>query len=429
MDQETKKISVIEQLTEKDSAIEIKNSGRREKTENNKIEQGVKELYQSPEMNFFRKPLGLNKRTVGLIVVLTVVLALLAGIIGGLFILTRQNIKIPFFGEIKLRQYFPTREVTLVTEKKVTVTNDLRLDALSKDLGSKIVQVFLAKKEKESLSFLEQIYAPEQVETVAVIITNDGWLLCVGLLDQEQDYVVIDTDNQIYTSEKMILDEVNKISFLKINISNKPVIKFATLNEITSGQQVIIWDKQNKIHLTEVSYPQARKIQSVDDLIRSTDRFSDYLELELSMPSKSFPNSLIFGLDAGLIGVINASQISSAWHFESIIKQILSQTLIQRPYLGVDYLLIEEAPGLISPLFQELKAGAIIYGPPIIGSPAAKAGLRNADVITKLDGLKIGREWNLTYLIQNKKPGDQVEIMFLRAGEEQSVQITLEALE
>jgi membrane-associated protease RseP (regulator of RpoE activity) len=59
------------------------------------------------------------------------------------------------------------------------------------------------------------------------------------------------------------------------------------------------------------------------------------------------------------------------------------------------------------------------------GSPAAVAGLREGDVITEFAGAKIQNIEDLMGQLSTKKPGDEVEIVVLRASQPHSVKATL----
>ena len=430
MAQERKKITVVNGIDEK-GEIKVEESERLETDEEHEkiVEDGVKKLYQSEQLVRLDKPNMCRTNKFGLII-LAIIFGLLAGAAASFFIVTQETIKIPFYKEINLRKYFPTKEVTLVTEKKVTVTQDLRLATLVKDFNGKVVKIFVAKSlpKEGQLPFLEQIYAPWQIKSLGTIITNDGWSVSSGDFNPPtggEKYVAVSEDNKIFPVQTIIQDPLTKIYFLKFSAENLPVIKFASLDETTPGLMVIILDKLNNLHLTSVSQPQAVSISKTDDLIHSADRYDESLKLDPRTSLSAFPNAPIFGLDGALVGLITNEKIVPAWQFKNLINQILKGQQAKRPYLGIDYLNIEEAPGLQSPLFKDLNNGAIVYGNPAKNSPAEKAEIKNADIIVKVDGLPLTAEHNLTYLVQNKNVGDTIELTILRAGEEKNIKIIL----
>ena len=59
------------------------------------------------------------------------------------------------------------------------------------------------------------------------------------------------------------------------------------------------------------------------------------------------------------------------------------------------------------------------------GSPAAAAGLRVGDVVTKLNDQPIDQEHPLQSLMVKFRPGDKVRLAILRDSATQTVEVTL----
>ena len=59
------------------------------------------------------------------------------------------------------------------------------------------------------------------------------------------------------------------------------------------------------------------------------------------------------------------------------------------------------------------------------GSPAAKAGLKQGDIMVEFDGKAIGNLYDFTYALRAKKPGDEVTVKVMRDGKPVTVKCTL----
>lgn len=419
----TKKIDIADNLEEKEE-IEIKKSRRLTSLEErqNKAKKEISDFYQNKDFSF-QKPDRPSKGLVWLVIVWSIVFGLIAGTAASFFILTRETIKIPFSGkEIKLAEFLPAQEFNSITEKNVTVLAETRVADLVKDLSAKTVRIFKAKSEGET-SFLEQVYAPWQMLGTGAFVGSDGWLITAYGFEQGTKYVAVDQDNKILPIEKTINDSITGLGFFKIGEEKVSGFELGKREEITAGRQVAVLDKFQNFHLTEISQVKVRDILKTEDLVYSTDKFSGFLRLGLS--ENSFPQGLIFGLDAKILGFISGGKAIPAWQVQILFDQVLAAQEIKRPVLGLDYLLINEALGLTSPRFKDLKQGAIVYGQPNENSPAWEAGIKNADVIVKVDNIVLDENQNLTYLIQQRMPGDEIVLTILRDKEEKTIKAVL----
>jgi hypothetical protein len=63
----------------------------------------------------------------------------------------------------------------------------------------------------------------------------------------------------------------------------------------------------------------------------------------------------------------------------------------------------------------------------VSGTPAAEAGLAEGDLIAGVDNVPVDQNHQLAEVIGQYQPGDRVTLHFWRAGQEQSVQVTLTA--
>jgi 2-alkenal reductase len=109
---------------------------------------------------------------------------------------------------------------------------------------------------------------------------------------------------------------------------------------------------------------------------------------------------------------------------KTVSDKLIADGKIVYPFLGVQYGMIDAETAAEENL--PVQAGAIV-GEVQAGQPAAKAGLQNGDIITAIDGQKLGGDVTLRGMLLQHKPGDTVNLTVLRDGKTQTFDVTLGA--
>lgn len=100
---------------------------------------------------------------------------------------------------------------------------------------------------------------------------------------------------------------------------------------------------------------------------------------------------------------------------------------ITRPYIGISMLDLSNSfylwqAGIMIP--ENVTDGVAVYKVEN-NSPAAQAGLKKGDIITKVSGKKTSNLAEFRYELYKHNPNDTIEITYLREGKEQTTSITL----
>ena len=421
----------------------------------------LKKLYKS-HSDQLAKPTSLSWRVILLCLILTLIFGFLAGLGGGLVVLITRTFKIPFYKKFNLDEMLPKREITIKTREVISVAPDEQVEKLIRQTENQIVKIFAQKKGGK---ILEQIYRDEESLGQGFILTNDGWIVTHQniISDSEKKYVISGSDKKIYPIEKTLLDPLTDVAFLKIKAKDLEVASLSELEDISLGQRVLILD-ENKIDIRILENWEIRKLKNekkeMDNLIESTDKFSRFIQLNQGIEA-SFIGSPVINLKGSIIGIMNYESrryandsdesgimekekletkkmiktVIPVTHFKPLINQVLKQggnledgSYLHRPAMGVDYLDLAQVRGITDKRFKDLRRGALIWGSPVKDSAAEAAGLKNADVILKVNNDLVNSRHNLTGLIQEYKVGDKVELTILRDGKEEKVEVELETL-
>jgi putative serine protease PepD len=95
-----------------------------------------------------------------------------------------------------------------------------------------------------------------------------------------------------------------------------------------------------------------------------------------------------------------------------IAAALIDNGSVEHAYLGVA---IDDSTSTAGARLAEVRPG----------TPAARAGLKSGDVITKFGGASIGSADELRQLVDSKQPGDKVEVTAKRNGTTKTVTVTL----
>jgi serine protease Do len=142
--------------------------------------------------------------------------------------------------------------------------------------------------------------------------------------------------------------------------------------------------------------------------------------------------SEVIGVNVATASAENISFAIPINDVKGLIDTVLERGKLERPYLGVRYVPLDE--DIARELAIDQTQGAFIpeatdRRPSIVpGSPAEKAGLQEKDVIVEINGQKLDEKNGLVSILGRKKVGDTVELKVVRAGEELILFATLEAV-
>ena len=130
-------------------------------------------------------------------------------------------------------------------------------------------------------------------------------------------------------------------------------------------------------------------------------------------------NSQILSPTGGNIGIGLAIPAEQA---KPIVDKLMRGQAIERGYLGVGIQPIDENIGAALGLPKD-RGELISRIEP--GEAAAKAGIRQGDVVVAVNGKEVTPEQTLSYLVANTAPGTRIPVELLRDGKRQTVTVTV----
>lgn len=99
-----------------------------------------------------------------------------------------------------------------------------------------------------------------------------------------------------------------------------------------------------------------------------------------------------------------------------------------KPFLGVRYVLVNETIKEENDLIVDYGAWVVANGNQtavVSNSAAAKAGIKEKDIILEINGQKINQDHSLAGILKNYDPGDVVKMKILTGKNEKEIAVTL----
>lgn len=285
----------------------------------------------------------------------------------------------------------------------------------------------------------------QQGAGTGIIISKDGYILTNKHVIKDADNIeVMSSDGTRYTDVKLVgADPLNDVAFLKIGgVTDLPAATLGDSGTVRVGQKVIaignsLGRYQNTV-TTGIISGKGRPVQaSTNERSDEAESLTDLLQTDAAINPGNSGGPLL-NMSGQVIG-INTAIASDAQSVgfaipinatKGLVRGVLASGKIQKSYIGVQYIAI--TPEIRAEYKLSAKNGAYVGGSRgksavVAGGPAEKAGIKDGDIITKVNDKLIGEQGGLSSLVSEFLPGETIELTILRDGKEQKVSLTLGA--
>src|SRR3989344_6208575 len=259
------------------------------------------------------------------------------------------------------------------------------------------------------------------------------------IADNTASYKVLTNDGKEYAAQVVARDPVNDIALLKVEGNNFPVLELGNSDDIKVGQKVIaIGNALGQFSNTVTT----GVVSGINRSIVASGETSGPSQIDGAIQTDAAINpgnsgGPLLDLSGRVLGINTAISLEGQLlgfaipsnDLKKDIEVYTERKTIVKPYIGVHYIMISE--GLRLERNLTVKQGALIAAsspdePAVVpGSPAEKAGLKENDIILEINGQEVNLNHSLAAALRNLNPGQTVELLIYRDGEEIKINITL----
>ena len=356
-------------------------------------------------------------------ILIVVALAMIFGFIGSLL------------GGFLLRKIPST---TIQQSKQVVIDQQTAVANVAKKVGPSVVSIVSSSAQVDPYTGSSTL--AKTGAGTGIIVTNDGLVLTnKHVVEGGESFTIITSDNTEYKEAKVVAtDPSNDLAFIRFNGKNLTPAELGDSDKVEVGQSAVaignaLGQFQNTV-TTGVISGKSRPI-TTSGSNGSSESLSNLFQTDAAINPGNSGGPLV-DIEGKVIG-INTAVAGSAQNIgfaipindaKNVLASVIKTGKIVRPYIGIRYITLNEDIAKANNLSSN--TGALIYGKGnqlaiIPGSPADKAGLQEGDIILKIDGTEINETNTISSVVGRKKPGDKLEIIYLRDGKQNKTSVNL----
>lgn len=280
-----------------------------------------------------------------------------------------------------------------------------------------------------------QIQTPKrEAAGSGVIISADGYIVTNNHVVKDADVLLVKlNDNREFAGRIVGTDEQTDLALIKIDGEEFPTLPIGNSDELKVGEWVLAVGNPFNLNSTVTAGIVSAKARSM-----GANSIESFIQTDAAINQGNSGGALV-NARGELVG-INAMIYSQTGSYtgygfaipttimNKVVADLKEYGIVQRAQLGVmgsdvaNYVDSEKAKG------NDIDLGTMngVYIAEVqVGSAAAEGGLQQGDVVVSFNGKEVNKMAQLQEAVNAKRPGDKVEVGYIRNKKHHSVQVTL----
>ena len=266
-----------------------------------------------------------------------------------------------------------------------------------------------------------------------VIISSDGYIVTNNhVVDGARDIKVTLHDRRILNGKVVGVDKLTDLAVVKVNAHDLPFVSWGDSTKLQPGQTVLAFGSPFGYLQFSVTRGIVSAVNRPDPFAKDAHRPGGFIQTDAAINPGNSGGPLV---DAhGEVIGINNMIYTNTGSFEgagfaipsqiarSVAQQIIAHGHVDHGYVGI-------AMNDVTPdnahFFGLKDASGAIVAQVSPDSPASRAGLKQGDVITSVNGQKVENSSGLQVDVSQVAPGAKITLGLLRSGQSSTVDLTV----
>ncbi len=268
------------------------------------------------------------------------------------------------------------------------------------------------------------------------IISQDGYILTNAHVVEDATEVTVKlTDRREFRAKVVGIDKRSDIAVIRIDAKNLPVVTLGNADNLQVGEWVLAIGSPFGFENTVTSGIVSAKARTLGDEEGSPHNVTPFIQTDVPInPGNS--GGPLFNLNGEVVG-INARLVTGSGAYEGLsfaipiniamhVKdELIAHGKVTRGQLGVQ---IQDVDQQLANSFGLPRPMGALVGVVVSDEPAAAAGVKTGDVITRINGHDVERASDLQTMVADIKPGTRAQLQVWRNGKPVELTATIAEL-
>ena len=269
-----------------------------------------------------------------------------------------------------------------------------------------------------------------------VIISSDGYIVTNNhVVENASSIEVVLNDNRSFEAEVIGTDESTDLAVIRVNQDNLPTINYGNSESINIGEWVLAIGNPYEFRSTVTAGIVSAKGRNIN-ILGGGSSIESFIQTDAAVNPGNSGGALV-NLNGDLIGINTAiaspSGAFAGYSFAvpvTLVKKVVNDLVeygeVQRALLNIQ---IVDVNAQVADQFDLDILKGVYVSRVIDGGAADIAGLESGDVIVAIDGKVVNNVAQLQESVAVNRPGDRIQVKFIRDGREKEVEAVLRNIE